>query len=67
MQSEERVFRVELSKWEKGLPYDGAIIGKAYNAYLDAILRETEKAGGGVFSMAQVIHYYTLSIVSLIN
>ena len=59
MQYEERMFRVELSKWEKGLPYDGAIIGKAYNAYLDAILRETERAGGGVFSMAQVNHCHT--------
>jgi len=54
VRAEERRYRVELDKWEKGLPYDGAVIGSAHTAYLNAILRETEAAGGAVFSMAQV-------------
>ena len=58
VRAEEKPYRAELAKWEKGLPYDGSVIGSAYTAYLNAILRETEAAGGGVFSMAQVRQHH---------
>ena len=51
---EERAYRRELDKYEKGLPYDGNVIQAAFNAYLNAILRETIKTGGAVFWLAQV-------------